>query len=102
MTIVAAMTTMSLPIVSTCSVAGCSYNHETECHAGAITVTGSSAACGTFLDSPGKGGVDGGTARVGACHRVDCVFNAQLECGAPDVRIGAGADPADCLTYRAA
>ena len=92
------MTTMSLPIVSTCSAASCSYNHDTTCHAGAITITGASAACGTFVEADGKGGVEG-TGRVGACHRVDCVHNDHLECAAHDVRIGAGADVADCLTY---
>ena len=50
------MTTMSLPIVSTCSVDGCSYNHDHDCHAGAITVTGASSACGTYVHTDTKGG----------------------------------------------
>jgi hypothetical protein len=93
------MTTMSLPIVSTCSVDGCSYNHDHDCHAGAITVTGASAACGTFVHVDDKGGVDDAGGRVGACHRVDCVHNDHLECAADGVEVGPGADPADCLTY---
>lgn len=96
------MTMTSLPIVSTCSVAGCSYNHDDDCHAGAITVTGSSAACGTFVDTADKGGTASAEAHVGACHRTECVHNDQLECGAENVRVGAGADVADCLTFSAA
>jgi hypothetical protein len=38
---------------------------------------------------------------VGACHRAECKFNEQLECTAAGVRIGKGADVADCLTYEA-
>ena len=90
---------MSLPIVSTCSVDGCSYNHDHDCHAGAITVTGSSAACGTYVTADDKGGVDGSDARVGACHRADCAHNDHLECSAENVEVGPGADLADCLTY---
>jgi hypothetical protein len=41
------------------------------------------------------------TGQVGACHRSECRFNDQLECTAASVRIGAGADVADCLTYEA-
>jgi hypothetical protein len=94
------MTTMSLPIVSTCSAEGCSYNHDHDCHAAAITVVGDSSACATFVSGDGKGGAaDAG--RVGACHRADCVHNSDLECSAERVEIGAGADVADCLTYAA-
>jgi hypothetical protein len=38
---------------------------------------------------------------VGACHRAECKLNEQLECTAAGVRIGKGADVADCLTYEA-
>ncbi|MBB2985756.1 DUF1540 domain-containing protein [Terracoccus luteus] len=96
------MPTLSLPIVSTCSVSGCSYNHDHDCQAGAITVTGSAASCGTYVGGDAKGGVDGGTAMVGACHRTECVHNADLECSAEDISVGAGKDPADCLTFSAA
>lgn len=95
------MARVSLPIVSTCSVGGCSYNHDSGCHAAAITVTGSSATCGTFVDGQTKGGVEA-NATVGACHRSECVHNSQLECGAPTVEVGPGADRADCLTFAAA
>ena len=93
------MTTISLPIVSTCSVDGCSYNHDHDCHAGAITVTsGHESACGTYVAGDTKGGVTT-TAAVGACHRSDCVHNTKLECTAESVVIGTMGDPADCLTY---
>lgn len=89
---------MQLPIISTCSVEGCSYNHDHDCHAGAITVTGGTS-CGTYL----AGSVhDAGIAdrgQVGACHRSDCRHNDKLECRAEGVDIGAGQDPADCLTF---
>ncbi len=92
----------ALPLVSTCSVDGCSYNHDHDCHAGAITVIGAdAAACGTFLHAADKGGLDD-TAQVGACHRADCVHNQALECHADGISVGPGADPADCLTYSAA
>ena len=36
---------------------------------------------------------------VGACQRSECVHNDSLECTAASVRVGPGADDADCLTY---
>ena len=93
------MTAVEMPRVAECTVTGCSYNHDHDCHAGAITVTGSgSAACGTFVDTADKGGVDA-SGHVGACHRADCQHNDHLECTAAGVEVGAGADPADCLTF---
>ena len=62
------MTTPSLVPVSDCSVAACSYNHDTSCHAGAITVGGDHAHCGTFVEIGFKGGLDV-VGKVGACHR---------------------------------
>lgn len=96
------MTTMSLPIVNTCSADGCAYNHDHDCHAGAILVLENTAACATYFTNDGaKGGVPD-TGHVGACHRVDCVHNENLECGAESVEIGAGGDVADCLTFQPA
>jgi hypothetical protein len=92
------MTTLSLPIVSTCSVEGCSYNHDHDCHAGAITVMEETAACATYYADGHKGGTQG-TGMVGACHRADCVHNSDLECTAQGVEIGMGGDVADCLTF---
>lgn len=92
-------TVLDLPLVSECTVAGCSYNHD-GCHAGAITVggDGASASCATFVPLDLKGGL-GVQAHVGACTRVDCAHNSALECSAESVVIGSGGDPADCLTY---
>lgn len=93
-------TTQQLPQVQSCSVSSCSYNADTACHAGAITVSGDHAHCGTFVEISFRGGLDR-TGMVGACHRSDCRHNEQLECTAPGVTVGAGADAADCLTYEA-
>lgn len=93
------MATMMLPIVSTCTVEGCSYNHDHDCHAGSITVTsGEASMCGTYVPGDGKAGVMT-TATVGACHRADCVHNSALECTAKQITVGMSGDPADCLTY---
>jgi len=91
------MTTMNLPIVSTCSVAGCGYNHDSDCHAAAITIV-SGSSCGTYVEAAEAAGIDS-TAQVGACHRSECVHNSALECQAESVEVGPGADVADCLTY---
>ena len=93
------MTVIDLPDVHTCSVEGCSYNSDTACHAGAITVSGSQAACGTFIDLGPSGGLSKMVAKVGACHRTDCRHNDSLECSASSISVGPGADAADCLTY---
>jgi hypothetical protein len=92
---------MDLPAVSECSVDGCSYNHEHACNAAAVTIgaSGSDANCATFIPLDVKGGLDRVISHVGACQRADCTHNSSLECTADAVRIGAGADLADCLTY---
>jgi hypothetical protein len=96
------MTSMQeLPTVGSCAVSSCSYNQDSDCHAGAITVGGGDkAACGTFVEISFRGGLDRG-GLVGACHRSECRFNDKLECTASSVQIGPGADVADCLTYEA-
>jgi hypothetical protein len=88
----------SLPTVQECSVGSCSYNADSTCHAGAITIGGDHAHCGTFVEISFRAGVDR-TGMVGACHRSECRYNEKLECTAASVRVGAGADVADCLTY---
>ena len=92
--------TQSLPQVQECSVSSCSYNADAGCHAGAITIGGDHAHCGTFVQISFRAGLDR-TGLVGACHRADCAYNEKLECTAASVRVGAGADVADCLTYKA-
>ncbi|GAB2989952.1 MAG TPA: DUF1540 domain-containing protein [Actinotalea caeni] len=95
-------TLAELPQVSECTVAGCSYNDHSHCHAGAVTISGegSEARCATFIPLNVKGGLDTVLASVGACQRADCVHNEHLTCTATAVRVGAGADLADCLTYQ--
>ena len=92
--------TQSMPQISECSVGACSYNADSACHAGAITVAGDHAHCGTFVEISFRSGLDR-TGQVGACHRSECRHNEKLECTAASVRGGAGADVADCLTYEA-
>ncbi len=90
---------IGLPIVTSCSVDSCGYNHG-GCHAGAITVGGPNSHCNTFVDTADKGGRDE-TAAVGACTRTDCKFNDSLICSAEGITVGASADNADCLTFEA-
>ena len=94
-------TASTLPAVGECAVSACGYNKDSACHAGAITVVGDSARCGTFLDISFSGGPET-VAKVGACHRSECRFNESLACAADSVRVGPGSDVADCLTYEAA
>ncbi|ROR72802.1 DUF1540 domain-containing protein [Bogoriella caseilytica] len=97
------MTTLAeLPTVTECSAAGCSYNEHTHCKAPAVTIggeAGSDAKCETFIPLGMKGGLDKVVTHVGACQRHECSFNENLSCSAPAVRVGAGGDEADCLTY---
>ena len=93
-------TAQSLPQVTECSVGSCSYNADSSCHAGAITIAGDHAHCGTFVQISFRAGT-GRSGLVGACHRAECRHNENLECTAASVRVGAGADVADCLTYDA-
>lgn len=91
---------MQLPTISDCTVTACSYNND-GCRAGAVTIEafGSEAACGTFIPLNMKGGLPTMMASVGACQRADCTHNELLTCGAPAIKIGAGASTADCLTF---
>ena len=91
-------TLQDLPQVHDCSVGSCSYNSDASCHAGAITVGGDHAHCGTFVEIGFRSGLER-TGMVGACHRTDCVHNSQLACHAESVSVGAASDVADCLTY---
>lgn len=81
-------------------MSGCSYNDHSACNAAAVTIGGTGdAQCVTFIPLTLKGGLDRVVTHVGACQRDDCSHNSALECQAPAVRIGAGHDVADCLTY---
>lgn len=89
---------MDMPAVTECSVAGCSYNDHSSCHAAAVTITNASS-CATFIPLTVKGGLSKVVTQVGACQRGDCTHNSALECSAPAVRIGSGSEAADCLTF---
>lgn len=91
-------TTLDLPRVLNCTVAGCSYNHEEACAAAAVTMgSKDGASCVTFIPLGIKGGLDRVGSFVGACQKADCLHNDRLECTADAVRVGA--DDAECLTY---
>ena len=92
-------TTQDMPQVHDCTVDACSYNADHGCHAGAITIGGDHAHCGTFVEISFRAGLER-TGVVGACHRSECVHNDALECTAASVQVGSAADVADCLTYR--
>ncbi|SFC26533.1 DUF1540 domain-containing protein [Klenkia taihuensis] len=92
--------TQEMPQVQDCSVSACSYNADSGCHAGAITIGGDHAHCGTFVEISFRAGMER-TGVVGACHRTDCRHNEKLECTASAVQVGSASDQADCLTYSA-
>ena len=48
----------TLPPVQECSVGSCGYNAESTCHAGAITVSGDHAHCGTFVEIGFRAGLE--------------------------------------------
>lgn len=89
------MTTM--PVVDKCATTTCSFNHG-GCTAFAMTM--GKKGCVTFVEIGKRGGMDDVTPQVGACKRVDCIFNKNLECSADAVKIGS--DEGECLTYKAA
>ncbi|MFW2512409.1 DUF1540 domain-containing protein [Demequina sp. SO4-13] len=96
-------TMIGLPIVSSCSVESCGYNHD-GCHASAISVGAArgneNSACNTYAVTDAKGG-NADVAAVGACSRTDCVHNEELSCTAEAIEVGASFDEADCLTFAA-
>lgn len=94
------MTVIDMPRVSECTVGDCSYNHD-GCHAFAVTV-GDDAACATFIPLDLKGGLSKVVTQVGACQRTSCAYNTDLECTAAEIRMGAGTDPASCLSFQEA
>ena len=93
---------LEMASITECSAVGCSYNDHSGCSAFAVTIGGSgaSAECATFIPLSAKGGLSKVVGHVGACQRADCVHNESLECSATSVRIGAGSDTADCLTFQ--
>lgn len=94
---------IGLPIVSTCSVDTCGFNHEHGCHAGAINVsaTAEGTHCVTATHTDGPVGI-AEVAGVGACSRTDCVHNDSLACTADAIQVGSDFDTAHCLTFATA
>ncbi len=94
---------MEMRPIEECTVDGCSYNDHSSCHAFAVTIggPGPDASCATFIPLGAKGGLSSVHGSIGACQRAECRHNDSLECSASSVRIGPGADTADCLTYAA-
>lgn len=93
-------TIIRLPIVSSCSVNTCGFNHD-GCRAGAInlgTDAHDHAQCTTFVHTDGKAG-HSAVAGVGACTRTDCSHNDDMACTADSIDVGAAFDEALCLTY---
>ena len=86
---------MSVTKISSCTTTSCAFNNG-GCTAFAITVGGDNGApaCDTFISLDARGGLPVAEGQVGACQRVDCKHNVNLECSAVAVRIGSG-DNAD-------
>ncbi|RJQ18089.1 MAG: DUF1540 domain-containing protein [Nitrospiraceae bacterium] len=91
---------MSMPKISACEVADCSYNADKKCHTLAITVGDSSCAmCDTFTKASKKGGDPSTIGGVGACRSDNCRFNTSLECTAGSILVGLHSGHADCKTF---
>jgi hypothetical protein len=93
-------TIIMLPIVSSCAVDACGFNHD-GCRAGAINLSADAAEhahCTTFVHTEGKAG-HSEAAGVGACTRTDCVYNNDMACTAETIDIGAEFNSALCLTF---
>lgn len=88
----------TLTSVKSCAATTCAYNHN-GCAAGAITIAGATndAACGTFIALDARGGLSQAAGQVGACQRLECVHNADLQCTAEAVEVSADAN---CLAYQ--
>lgn len=91
----------TLTAITSCAATECAFNND-GCTAGAITVggTGSEAKCTTMLTLDARGGLPVADGRVGACQRIECVFNKDLMCTSPTIAIDG--DTANCTSYRPA
>ena len=52
--------------------------------------------CGTFVQLDVRRPVTEGASTVGACHRLECTYNADLACTAEGIEV---TDVATCATY---
>ena len=84
--------------VRTCGTTACSFNNNHDCQALAITIAGSEsqASCGTFVRLDARRPLTGDKGSVGACHRLECSYNADLMCTAEGIEV---TDTALCATY---
>lgn len=92
----------TLTAVTACTATACAFNEDRSCTAGAITVggAGTDAVCTTLMTLDARGGLPVADARVGACKRIECVFNKDLMCASPTIALDG--DTASCTSYRAA
>jgi len=91
---------MKMSKVIKCEVSDCAYNMDTCCHTMAITVgDADSPRCDTFCEGSMKGGDASCLAGVGACKMSSCMYNTNLECGAPQISVAYKKQEPDCLTF---
>lgn len=94
--------TLEMPEVVSCNMKHCTYNHDTTCHARAITVGGvSDHMCDTMYDdiATHQHAKRKEPAGVGACKATDCKYNADFECQTESVRIGESEGLVNCETF---
>lgn len=85
--------------ITSCATTECAFNNG-GCTALAITVSGGDkATCATFttLDARSTGPAE---AAVGACHRLECAHNKDLQCTNAAIEIVG--DAATCANYEVA
>lgn len=94
--------TIDMPLVDTCTVSECGYNHDDKCHARAITIgDGMHPGCDTsFLGAPTRTHAET-QAGVGACKVIGCAFNNDLECSADKITVSIKDAGIQCMTYQA-
>lgn len=92
---------MEMPKVLDCTVTGCAYNNNDECHAMAITIGDptNTPACDTFFEAERHGGVKDMTAGVGACKCSGCGHNKDYECSADEIHVAMNGNRPDCMTF---
>lgn len=89
--------------VAKCKISECAYNINDLCHAMAITVgDGSGPVCHTFCQfiMKGKATNTDTMACVGACRVSSCIYNAGLECQAPEVLVDYKEQQPQCLIFQ--
>lgn len=93
---------MEMPKVINCTVSICAYNDSQACKAMAITIgdVSNRPKCDTFLQTTIHGGIKDMTAGVGACKIAGCSYNKELECAAPNIKVGIQSGNAECLTFK--